>query len=93
MHRRTKINKQLQKHQPPSKSQQLVRELVDIELKFQESYNKSHTAQEAKAIDAIKTIQSISSHKKKLVKSSRPLVPFSTNRIRIWLTTTKWPKL
>jgi len=54
MRRRTKINKQLQKHQPPSKRQQLVRELVDIELKFQESCNKSHTAQEAKAIDAIK---------------------------------------
>ena len=34
MRRRTKINKQLQKHQPPLKRQQLIRELVDIELKF-----------------------------------------------------------
>ena len=54
MRRRTKINKQLNKHQTPSKRQQLTKELVEIELKFQDSYKKSYSAQEQKAIDAIK---------------------------------------
>ena len=54
MRRRTKINKQLNKAQPPSKRQQLISELVDIELKFQESYTRSYTAQEQKAIESIK---------------------------------------
>jgi hypothetical protein len=54
MRRRTKINKQLGKHQPPSKRQQLINELIDIELKFQDSYARSHRAQEQKAIEAIK---------------------------------------
>ena len=53
MRRRTKINKQLAKHQPPSK-QQLINEFVDIKLKFQDSYARSNTAQEQKAIEAIK---------------------------------------
>ena len=54
MRRRTKINKQLNKAQPPSKRQQLISELVDIELKFQESYTRSYTAQEQKPIESIK---------------------------------------
>ena len=54
MRRRTKISKQLNKHQTPSKRQQLTKELVEIELKFQDSYKKSYSAQEQKAIDAIK---------------------------------------
>ena len=54
MRRRTKVNKQLAKHQPPSKRRELVDELVDIELKLQESYKRSSTAQEQKAIAAIK---------------------------------------
>ena len=54
MRRRTKIHKQLCKHQPPSKKQQLVDELIDIELKFQDSYSRSLTAQEQKAVESIK---------------------------------------
>ena len=50
MRRRTKINKQLAKHQPPSKRQQLINELVDIELKFQESYARSLTDKNKKLL-------------------------------------------
>ena len=54
MRRRSKVNKQLQKQQPPSKKNQLTKELIEIELKLQDSFEKSHSAQEQKAIEAIK---------------------------------------
>ena len=54
MRRRSKVNKQLQKQQPPSKKKQLTKELVEIELKLQDSFEKSHSAQEQKAIEVIK---------------------------------------
>ena len=57
MRRRSKVNKQLQKQQPPSKKNQLTKELVEIELKLQDSFEKSHSAQEQKAIEAIKKNQ------------------------------------
>lgn len=54
MRRRTKVTKQLAKHQPPSKRQQLTNELVEIELKLQDSIAQSTTSQEQKAVDAIR---------------------------------------
>lgn len=54
MRRRTKVAKQLAKHQPPSKTCQLKNELVEIELKLQDSHNKQLSAQEKRAVDCIK---------------------------------------
>ena len=54
MRRRRKITKQLRIHQPPSRKKTLDNELISIEEKLQESYNKSHDFQERKAIQAIK---------------------------------------
>ena len=54
MRRRTKVTKQLAKHQPPSKSRQLNNELVEIELKLQDSHNNQLSAQEKRAVACIK---------------------------------------
>ena len=54
MRRRTKVVKQLSKQQPPAMRNNLTSELVDIELKLQDSFALSNTLQENKAICAIK---------------------------------------
>ena len=59
MRRRTKVNKQLAKHQPSSKRKELIDELVDIELKLQDSYSRSTSAQEQKAVEEIKRSRSL----------------------------------
>ena len=54
MRHRTKVNKQLTKNQPSTKRKELMDELVDIELKLQDSYRRSTSAQEQKAVESIK---------------------------------------
>ena len=54
MRRRRKITNQIAKHQQPTMRKKLSRELIDIEMKLQDSFTLSSTIQENKAIQAIK---------------------------------------
>ena len=57
MRRRTKVHKKLNRPRPLTENQKkkLMDELIDIEKKLQESYSAEQTAEEHKAVNAIKT--------------------------------------
>ena len=54
MRRRSKIVKQLNKKQPPAFRSRLSAELIDIEMKLQDSFMQSTDLREQKAVQAIK---------------------------------------
>ena len=76
MRRRTKVTKQLAKKQPPSFRSKLARELIDIEMKLQDSFTRSTNQREQKAIEAIKqNPKYFFSYVKKLNKSRPDIGP------------------
>ena len=54
MRRRMKVTKQLSKYPTPTLRRKLSKELIDIEMKLQDSFLLSNSLQEQRAIDAIK---------------------------------------